>query len=75
MYGGRTQRKKDRLAKAITEDIVKILTIKKEEVIIVFQEVSQRISFHREFVYKYNYIFVSHHLLENRRYRIIKQQE
>ena len=38
MYSGRTQREKDRLAEAITEDISKILTIKKEEVIIVFQE-------------------------------------
>ena len=38
MYSGRTQREKDRLAEAITEDIAKILTIKKEEVIIVFQE-------------------------------------
>jgi len=38
MYSGRTQREKDRLAEAITEDISKILSIKKEEVIIVFQE-------------------------------------
>ena len=38
MYSGRTQREKDRLAEAMTEDIAKILTIKKEEVIIVFQE-------------------------------------
>ena len=37
MYSGRTQREKDRL-EAMTEDIAKILTIKKEEVIIVFQE-------------------------------------
>ncbi len=34
MYSGRTQR----VAEAITEDIAKILNIKKEEVIIVFQE-------------------------------------
>ena len=40
MYSGRTQREKDRLAEAITEDITKILTIKKEEVIIVFQRSS-----------------------------------
>ena len=39
MYSGRTQREKDRLAEAMTEDIAKILTIKNEEVIIVFQEV------------------------------------
>ena len=38
MYSGRTQREKDRLAEAITEDIVNILNVKKEEVIIVFQE-------------------------------------
>jgi 4-oxalocrotonate tautomerase len=39
MYSGRTQREKDRLAEAMTaEDIAKILNIKKEEVIIVFQE-------------------------------------
>ena len=35
MYSGRTQREKDRLAEAMTEDIAKILNIKKEEVIIV----------------------------------------
>ena len=40
MYSGRTHREKDRLAEAITEDIAKILTIKKEQVIIVFQETS-----------------------------------
>ena len=40
MYSGRTQREKDRLAEAITEDIAKILNIKKEELIIVFQEVA-----------------------------------
>jgi 4-oxalocrotonate tautomerase len=38
MYSGRSQREKDRLAEAITEDVVKILEIKKEEVIIVFSE-------------------------------------
>jgi 4-oxalocrotonate tautomerase len=38
MYSGRSQREKDRLAEAITEDVVKILDIKKEEVIIVFSE-------------------------------------
>ena len=40
MYSGRTQREKDRVAEAITQDIAKILNIKKEEVIIVFQEAS-----------------------------------
>jgi 4-oxalocrotonate tautomerase len=38
MYSGRRQREKDRVAEAITEDIAKILNIKKEAVIIVFQE-------------------------------------
>ena len=42
MYSGRTQREKDRLAEAMTEDIAKILTIKKEDVIIVFQEAPPR---------------------------------
>ncbi len=39
MYSGKTQREKDKLAEAITEDMVKILGIKKEEVIIVFIEI------------------------------------
>jgi 4-oxalocrotonate tautomerase len=38
LYAGRTQAEKDRLAEAITEDIVKILKIQKREVTIVFQE-------------------------------------
>ena len=40
MYSGRTQREKDRLAEAITEDVVKILRINKKDVIIVFHEAS-----------------------------------
>ena len=40
MYSGRTQRDKDRLAEAITEDVVDILKVEKKEVIIVFQEAS-----------------------------------
>lgn len=40
MYSGRTQREKDRLAEAITEDIVKILNVEKKDVIVVFQEAS-----------------------------------
>ena len=40
MYSGRTQRDKDRLAEAITEDIVNILKVEKKDVIIVFQEAS-----------------------------------
>ena len=38
MYSGRTQREKDRLAEAITENVVKILHVPKEDVIVVFQE-------------------------------------
>ena len=38
MYSGKTQREKDRLAEAMTEDIANILNVKKEEVIIEFQE-------------------------------------
>jgi 4-oxalocrotonate tautomerase len=37
MYSGRTQKEKDRLAEAITEDVVKILNVTKE-VIVVFTE-------------------------------------
>ena len=37
-YSGRTQREKDRLAEAITEDVVKIFDVAKKDVIIVFQE-------------------------------------
>ena len=40
MYSGRTQKEKDRLAEAITEDVVKILNVGKEEVIVVFSEAS-----------------------------------
>lgn len=38
MYSGRTQKEKDRLAEAITEDVVKILKVDRQEVIIVFTE-------------------------------------
>ena len=38
MYSGRTQTEKDRLAEAITEDVVRILKVPKPDVIIVFQE-------------------------------------
>ena len=38
MYSGRTQREKDRLAEAITEDVVKLLKVSKEEVIVLFTE-------------------------------------
>ena len=38
MYSGRTQRDKDRLAEAITEDAVNILKVEKKDVIVVFHE-------------------------------------
>jgi 4-oxalocrotonate tautomerase len=37
-YSGRTQREKDRLAEAITDDATKIFNVDKRDVIIVFQE-------------------------------------
>ena len=37
-YSGRTQTDKDRLAEAITDDVVRILKVPKKEVIVVFQE-------------------------------------
>jgi 4-oxalocrotonate tautomerase len=37
-YSGRTQREKDRLAEAITDDVIKIFNVDKKDVIIVFQE-------------------------------------
>jgi 4-oxalocrotonate tautomerase len=40
MYSGSTQRDKDRLAEAITEDVVNILKVDKKDVLIVFQEAS-----------------------------------
>ena len=39
MYTGRTQRDKDRLAEAITEDTANILKVEKKDVILVFQEI------------------------------------
>jgi 4-oxalocrotonate tautomerase len=40
MYSGRTQRDKDKLAEAITEEVVNILQVEKKDIIIVFQEAS-----------------------------------
>ena len=37
-FSGRTQREKDRLAEAITDDVVRIFGIDKNEIIIVFHE-------------------------------------
>ena len=38
LFGGKTQREKDRLAEAITESVCKILGVDKKEVVVVFQE-------------------------------------
>jgi len=38
LFTGRTQKEKDRLAEAITEDVVKLLKVSKEEVIVLFTE-------------------------------------
>ncbi len=38
LYAGRTQREKDRLAEAITEDVCRILNVAKDAVIVVFNE-------------------------------------
>ena len=38
MYNGRTETEKDRLAEAITEDVIKILKVQKKDVIEVFEE-------------------------------------
>ena len=40
MYSGRSQRDKDRLAEAITEDVVNILKVQRNDVIVIFQEAS-----------------------------------
>ena len=37
-YSGRTQPEKDRLAEAITDDVVKIWKVQKKDVVVVFQE-------------------------------------
>jgi 4-oxalocrotonate tautomerase len=38
MYSGRTQTEKDRLAEAITDNLVRIWKVQKKDVIVVFQE-------------------------------------
>lgn len=38
LYSGRPQKDKDRLAEAITDDVVNILRVQRNDVIIVFQE-------------------------------------
>jgi 4-oxalocrotonate tautomerase len=38
LYTDRMQREKDRLAEAITDDVVNILKVEKKDVIIIFQE-------------------------------------
>ena len=37
-YSGRTQTEKDRLAEAITDDMIKLWKVQKKDVVIVFQE-------------------------------------
>lgn len=37
-YSGRTQTEKDRLAEAITEDMMKLWKVPKKDVVVVFQE-------------------------------------
>jgi 4-oxalocrotonate tautomerase len=41
MYTGKSQRDKDRLAEAITEDVVNILKVEKKDVIVVFRSISR----------------------------------
>jgi 4-oxalocrotonate tautomerase len=38
LYSGRSQREKDRLAEAITENTVKILGVGKKDVVVLFEE-------------------------------------
>lgn len=38
LYSGRSQREKDRLAEAITEDTVKILRVERKDIIVLFEE-------------------------------------
>ena len=56
MYTGRTQRDKDRLVEAITEDVVNILKVEKKDVIIVFQEASHGNWYALEYVFSSNKI-------------------
>jgi 4-oxalocrotonate tautomerase len=52
MYTGRTQRDKDRLAEAITEDAVNILKVEKKDVIVVFHETPMETGMLLESVFK-----------------------
>jgi 4-oxalocrotonate tautomerase len=54
LYTGRTQREKDRLAEAITEDVVKILNVAKKDEVIIFQEASHGIGMLQEYGFKNN---------------------
>ena len=38
MYSGRPQTEKDRLAEAITDDMVRIWKVQKKDVLVIFQE-------------------------------------
>jgi 4-oxalocrotonate tautomerase len=37
-YSGRTQAEKDRLAEAVTDDIIRIWKVQKKDVVVVFNE-------------------------------------
>jgi 4-oxalocrotonate tautomerase len=39
-YSGRAQAEKDRLAEAITDDLIRIWKVQKKDVIVLFQEAS-----------------------------------
>lgn len=39
-YSGRTQAEKDRLAEAITDNLIRIWKVQKKDVIVLFQEAS-----------------------------------
>jgi 4-oxalocrotonate tautomerase len=38
LFSGRSQREKDRLAEAITNDVVNVLKVERKDVIVVYQE-------------------------------------
>jgi 4-oxalocrotonate tautomerase len=47
MFSGRSQKEKDRFAEAITEDAVKILRVKREDVILYFRRNLMEIGMHQ----------------------------
>ena len=54
LYSGRSQREKDRLAEAITEDTVKILKVEKKDIIVLFEESSHGNGMHQVYVFNKN---------------------